>query len=182
MCKPYLKPSPPRCSPCELLSKLQLTAKPVRSDIVNRRKRVPVAINMPLVLHRTANSQQISPKRQDPSRNSLGNTPRNILPVKTPNPRQRNINPRRNPTARPDIPINRPPGTRDPMRTRINRNNTLPSRLVRRSPHPRQQPRLSNDHRAGANRDQILQLRVRRLDILQSGVEVRRAGSGSTGD
>jgi hypothetical protein len=57
MCMPYLKPSPSRRSRCELLSKLRLTAKPVRSDIVNRRKRVPVTINMPLVLHRTANSQ-----------------------------------------------------------------------------------------------------------------------------
>jgi len=71
---------------------------------------------------------------------------------------------------------------RDPMRTRINRNNTLPSRLIRRSPHPSQQPRLSNNHRPRAHRNQILQLRVRRLDVLERSVEIRRAGSSSAGD
>ena len=71
---------------------------------------------------------------------------------------------------------------RDPTRARISRNNTLPSRFIRRSAHPRQQPRLRNDHRPGTNCNQILQLRVRRSDVLQRSVEVRRASSGATGD
>jgi hypothetical protein len=71
---------------------------------------------------------------------------------------------------------------RDPMRTRIGRNNAFPRRFVRRSANTRQQTRLRDHHRARTNRNQILQLRVRRGDILQRSVEIRRASSGSTGD
>lgn len=139
MCQTLSEDPPPRRSRCELLSKLSITAKPIRSNIVNRRKRVPVTIGIPHILHRTLLPVSNSPSEEDRAKfvkkvHSLGNVPCNILPIKTPNPSQRNINSRRNATARPNVPINRPSGMRDPMRTLIDRDNALPSRLVRRGP------------------------------------------------
>ena len=55
-CFPYQKTRPPRRSYCELLSKLRMPAKPIRSNIVNRRKRIKVTIRIPHILHRTADS------------------------------------------------------------------------------------------------------------------------------
>lgn len=55
-CFAYQKITPSRRLYCEILSKLRITAKPVRSNIVNRRKRIKVTVRVPHILHRTADS------------------------------------------------------------------------------------------------------------------------------
>lgn len=114
----------------------------------------------------------------------LRNILRNIIAIMTRNPSERRINPSRNTTRTPNIPINRPSRMRNPVRSRISRHNALPRKLIRRRTNTRKQPRPRHNHRTRTHRDQILQLRIRLLDEIHRRfqISVRGTSACSAGD
>lgn len=126
-------------------------------DIELLSKRIPTRIHMPLILHQIRNRRRLLPA------------------VHLSDKSQRRVDARRHARRSPHVAVDDPPRFRHPLGPGPVDDGARPRGLVRRRAAAVEHAGACHDGGAGADGDQVAQVRVRRLDVGDRGVEVGRA-------
>lgn len=96
---------------------------------------------------------------------AIRDIPRHLTPIDLSNPSKSNINARTNPRRRPNITINDPSRTRNPVDIHRQTRNLSPGHLIRRGSFPSQNPSSRRKPRASTHRNKTAQLGIYVSDV-----------------